>query len=107
MQRIIYDFASVSLRHKAERMVYRRLDDYLFIFFEQGVYGHSDTLDNTRNEGHPIPFNLPLMVVFYPSHDCRPVFLRLERISVQRMLETFLQGICNEIRSLEVHVRHP
>ena len=88
-------------------MIYRWLDYDLLVFFQQGIDGHSYSLDDARNECHPFAAGFPAMTVSYPFLNSLPIILGNHSITENRMFQPFLQCVDNEIRCLEVHIRHP
>ena len=88
-------------------MVYWRLDYYLLVGLAEHVDDESYTLDDARNESHPISLYIPLVVVGNPSGHRRPEVGRHIGISVERVVESAAQCFGYELGSLEVHVSHP
>ena len=107
MERVEDDGMAVTLRHQTERMINRGLDDNLVILLEKRVDCHADTFDNTRDICQPLLLHLPLMMVLNPLHHCRPVLYRFKGITIQGMVQTPSEGICNKVRSLEIHIGDP
>ena len=106
-ERIHHHLTLVAQRSEAERMVYRRLDDYLLVGLAEHVDNEAYALDDARNESHPFAVDIPLMMVGNPSGHRRPEVGRHIGVSVERVVETAAQCVGDKLRSLEVHVCHP
>ena len=107
LQRIEDHLTAVSLRGETERMINGWLDDDLLIFLGEDVHHQSYSLHDAWNKANPLALHIPLMMSLHPIDDAGQIVFRLYGISEERMFQTCLQGIGDEIRGLEVHIRYP
>ena len=88
-------------------MIDRRLDDDLVLLVKQSIDSHADTLHDARDVTEPLLADLPSVQPCHPVDDRRPVVLRFGSVAEDRMVHAGLQCVGDEVRSREVHVRHP
>ena len=106
-ERVVHDFATVALGYETERMIDRRLDYNLLVRLQEGIDNHSYTLHYAGDVTEPFPLHLPSVMLQYPLLNHRPVVGRLYRVAEYGMLQTLAQGLDNERRGFEVHIRNP
>ena len=66
-------FAAIAFGSKAEGMIDRSLYDDLLVGFQKYIHSHSDAFHDAWNIRYPFAFHLPLVMIFYPLDDGRPV----------------------------------
>ena len=106
-QRIIDHFPVIAFRHKTERMIDRRLDDDLVVRLEESIDYQTYALYDTRDVSKPFAFCLPAVMGQDPLLHRRPVISWLNRIAENRVLKPLAEGLHDERRRLEIHIRNP
>ena len=85
---IVHHFATIALGCETERMIYRSLNDDLFILFHKYIDSHAYTFYYSWDIGEPLKLYIPLMVVGYPLNYSSPQFIGHYGISKQRVLKS-------------------
>ena len=106
-KRIVHQLAMVAQNHMAEGMVYRRLDDNLFVGGHQVIDHSGDAAHHARHKFHPFAADLPAVVTGNPLGDGVPIAFGQQGVAVKRMVQALLYGLSEKVGRLEFHVGHP
>ena len=106
-QRIHHNLATIMLRHKAEGVIYGRLDDNLIARLREDIDNHTDTLHDSRNVAHPLALHLPAVMATNPIHHALPISVILHGVTQHSVLEALLERIDDKVRRSKIHIGNP
>ena len=92
---------------KEKRVINRRLNYYLIIFFRQTHHSEVKSIDNSRSERHPFFLRFPLMMTFQPIHNRFKISVLAKSVTINISLCSFYHGFTYKICRREIHIGNP
>ena len=106
-QGIVHHHTTIAFNHVFEHVVDGRLGDDAVTWFGVHLQRKSKTTDDTRHEGNPVFFDVPVVERLLPVDDGREIVVINAGVAQYGVLESLTQGIEDERRCGKIHISDP